>query len=312
MTSHFSIEEIQGQEIALRYAKVYAERPAEIPHLLIFHGPRGTGKFSLAERLAYRLLCLEQTGCGVCESCKFFFKNMHPDYVLFPEGKLINIGNEDDPPEFTVRWLLFKILPYKPHTSKLRIITLPDASLLGQEAETALLKTLEEPPYHTKFFLIVDDLKKLKQTIISRGVCIPFQYLPIPVAQNLSKAQDIYYKPFYGGSLNPTDVPPDVTELIIKEVEKGFQSPVSLLELENFVHTYKEHHPEWKEDFQYSEFLEMFALVTIDFLSKKEKYLLIEKVFEFIRFLHIREVPGLDNFLISQLFHFINQIYFNR
>lgn len=310
MIPHFSIEEIQGQEVALRYVKTYAENPEKLPHLLIFHGPRGTGKFSLAERLAYRLLCFEKRGCGTCSSCKFFFRNIHPDYVVFPEDKQIAIGDEEDPTEFTVRWLLFKVLPYKPHTSNLRIVILPDASALGSEAEIALLKTLEEPPYHTKFFLIVDDLKKLKQTIISRGICIPFQYLPISVIQKIVKEKGIYYRPFFGGSLNPTNVPFEVVELILKEVEKGFENPLTLIELENWVRSYKENHPEWKEDFQYSEFLEMFGMVLIDYLDRAEKFQIIEKVFEFLKFLHMKDV-SLEHFLISQLFHSINQMYFN-
>lgn len=312
MSSHFSIEEIQGQEIALRYAQYYSNHPNQIPHLLIFHGPRGTGKYSLAERLAYRLLCFEKRGCGVCPSCKLFFNYSHPDYIVFPENKQIAIGEEDDPPEFTVRWLLFKVLLYRPHTSSLRIVLFPDSSVLGQEAETALLKTLEEPPYHTKFFMIVDDLKKLKQTIISRGVCIPFKYLPISIAHNVSKEKDLYYKPFFGGSFSPTNVPSSVTERIIQEVEKGFENPISLIELENWIRGYKDSHPEWKEDFEYSEFLEMFCLVLIDFLMRKKKTEAVEKVFNFLKLMHGRDIPGLDNFLISQLFYYMHNLYFKK
>ncbi len=309
MNPNFHIEEIQGQTNALIYVRHYIKNPSFLPPLLIFHGPEGTGKWSLAERLAYTLLCLEEKGCGSCESCKLFFFNQHPDYIVFPVDKKISIGDETAPEEFTVRWLLSKRIPYKPHTSKRRIILLPDASLLGHEAETALLKTLEEPPFHTHFIFLIDHLSKLKQTIISRGICIPFQYLNQKVLHSIAEKKQLYVEKFFGGSLSPTKAPTETIELTLAQSEKGLHNPASLLEFETWVRQYKESHPHWKEDFHYSEFLELVCLCLIYQFSKPDKrnIEILEFLFEFKKNLH-REIPNLENFLLSQLFHKISLV----
>jgi DNA polymerase III subunit gamma/tau len=307
MNPNFTIEEIKGQENALVYANYYKKLPGHLPPLLIFHGPDGTGKWSLAERLAYSVLCLQETGCGQCESCKLFFLNQHPDYIVFPVDSRIAIGEEKDPDEFTVRWLLSRRILYKPHTSNRRIVLLPDASLLGNEAETALLKTLEEPPHHTRFIFIVDDLHKLKQTVVSRGVSVPFGYLSQNILKKIAEEKQIYREDFFGGSLAPTRVPTAVIELTLAQTEKGLTNPLGLLEFENWVRHFKDNPGEWKEDFNYNEFLELVCLCLIFQFSKPDKHniKILDFLFTFKETLH-RQIPNLENFLLSQLFHKIS------
>ncbi|TGL62920.1 hypothetical protein EHQ64_08420, partial [Leptospira sarikeiensis] len=52
----------------------------------------------------------------------------HPDIVWFPleKNKQIPIGKEDNPEEFSIRWLIRTRLYYRPHLSKIRFITIPD------------------------------------------------------------------------------------------------------------------------------------------------------------------------------------------
>ncbi|MDE5286031.1 MAG: DNA polymerase III subunit delta', partial [Buchnera aphidicola] len=62
-----------------------------------------------------------------------------------------------------------------------KIIFLSNINKLTESANNALLKTLEEPPENTWFFLINYNNTKLYQTLISR--CIIYN-LPIPPEEN--------------------------------------------------------------------------------------------------------------------------------
>jgi len=305
MGKYFSIEEIQGQDTALQYIQHYVKSPHKIPPLLVFYGPSSVGKWALAERFSRHVLCLNGTACDICQSCKSFIANQHPDYIVFPANQRIAIGDDKDPAEFTVRWLQNRRLNYRPHLSKYRIILFPDASLINNEAESALLKSLEEPPPHSRFIFIVDDLNKLKQTIISRAICIPFHYLNKQVLQNLSADLELYREDFFGGSLIPYEIPSEVITLTREMISKNLNDSILLLQLENWIREYKDDHPEWTEDFNYTEFLELVSTIMIYEFSKEgleENIPKIEYLYHFKLQLH-KNIPGLENFLLSELFH---------
>ena len=95
-------------------------------------------------------------------------KGVHPDFIQFPRRKNIAIGKEKDPEDFTIRWLLSSRIPYKPHTSDYRVVLFPEANRINNEAETTLLKTLEEPPAHVVFILATTETHKIPETVLSR------------------------------------------------------------------------------------------------------------------------------------------------
>lgn len=301
----FKIDEILGQETALHYISKYVLDIEKIPPLLIFYGPSSVGKLSLAERFSYQVLCENGTGCNQCLSCKSFMNHSHPDFIQFPFNENIAIGTDSsEPEEFTIRWLQKKRLYYKPHLSKKRIILVPDASLINNEAESALLKSLEEPPSHTRFIFIVDDLKKLKKTITSRAVLIPFQYLSSKLVHEISSKNEIYREDFFGGSIYPFEIPEEAIKLIVSKVENSISDSIELLKLEDWIYQFKNSHLEWEEDFNFFEFLEFFSTCLIYSFSNSElknKLLILEKIFEFKNDLH-KKIPGLETFLISDLF----------
>ncbi|MCB1192352.1 MAG: hypothetical protein H7A23_24650 [Leptospiraceae bacterium] len=303
--ANFSIQEIQGQDHALRYVEKYLQNTNRIPPLLIFYGPDGVGKWSLAERFSFHLLCLNSTGCGLCPSCKAFLSNSHPDYIVFPSDSKIAIGEEKEPSEFTIRWLIAKRINFQPHLSQFRIVLFPDASLINNEAETALLKSLEEAPKHTKFIFIVNNLSKLKQTIISRGICVPFYYLKKSLLKEVALNKGLYLEEFFGGSLNPYDIPGEVIQLSKEMVETHIHDSIALLQLENWLKMYKDTHPEWKEDFNYTTFLDLVGLILIYYYSQNNYDQNIPKincVFEFKQGL-IKNIANLEPYLLSKLFY---------
>lgn len=100
------------------------------------------------------------------------FAKEHPDFVYFAAEK-VQIGKADSAKEGSVRFLLQNVLSRYPVRGNQRFVFFADASLLQNEAESALLKSLEEPRKENHFFLAVDNAESLKETIRSRSVEIP-------------------------------------------------------------------------------------------------------------------------------------------
>ncbi|MDE6576337.1 MAG: hypothetical protein K2L24_02990 [Opitutales bacterium] len=92
-----------------------------------------------------------------------------PDYhVLSPEGKAHKIKIE------AIRALIEEVQK-SPQGSIGKVFVINQAEALNKNAADALLKTLEEPPTDTHFFLITDAKNRLLPTIISRCA---FHHLP--------------------------------------------------------------------------------------------------------------------------------------
>lgn len=310
--NQLSLRNIQGQDIAMQYMNMYVEKPHTIPPLLVFHGPSGVGKWSTAERFVFTVLCLKGNGCGNCESCRLFINNQHPDFILFPEEEKILIGKDDEKKleEFTVRWLLAKRIPYVPHVSKYRMILIPDASLFTDEAESALLKTLEEPPSHTRFIFLIEDLLKLKQPIVSRAICIPFNNLSqSSIASITSSIPDYIYEKYYGGSISPIRVPQNILNMIESKLESALANSILMLDFETWVKNYKDSHQEWDYDFDYKIFVEGVLLIILYKLEKSSlpnRLELMEEVIKTKELLYYG-IANLENSLLSRLFYILSK-----
>jgi DNA polymerase-3 subunit delta' len=144
-----------------------------IPQALIFSGPEGVGKKTLALLLAQRLNCLQPEGrlaCGTCVSCGKISGAMHPDVrIVEPQGAFIKIEQ--------IRSLIGEIA-FQPFEAQYRLVVLDGADKMRQEAANCLLKTLEEPASRTIMVLIASRPYLLLQTVHSRCHRIPF--VPIP------------------------------------------------------------------------------------------------------------------------------------
>lgn len=173
-----------------------------LPHALLLHGPRGTGKTAFAERFAQALLC-EQPGsqghaCGVCPSCTWFLQYSHPDYRRVRPEALDEEEGEDSEEEAGSKKTaksarapskdiridqvraLGDFITVSTHRSGRRVILMYPAEALNGPSANALLKMLEEPPPATVFILVTDSLDRLLPTILSR--CRKFA-LPAPGQQ---------------------------------------------------------------------------------------------------------------------------------
>ena len=159
-----------GQQAAV--AAVHAMLSTHVPHAVLLAGPASVGKRPLALDLAAGLLCSGATGgdrpCRACRACRMVEHGNHPDlHWLEPDGPggQVIIGGKDG--RRGVRDLVTE-LALLPVEGVARVAIVADAHRMNEDAQSALLKTLEEPPAQTTLSLVADDEERLLPTVRSR------------------------------------------------------------------------------------------------------------------------------------------------
>ncbi len=162
----------RGQAAAL--AAVERMIRAGAPQALLLVGPPSIGKTTLALDLAAGLLCHADDPsvrpCGTCRSCRLIDTGEHQDlHRLAPEGpgRQVRIGDPEDPDPGTVRHLI-RELARLPVEGAHRVALVEGAHRLNEDAQNALLKTLEEPPPGATLILCADEPERLLPTVRSR------------------------------------------------------------------------------------------------------------------------------------------------
>ena len=142
-----------------------------VGHAYLFNGGRGTGKTTTAKILARAVNCLSPVDgepCNECEICKEILSGSLTDVVEMDAAS--NNSVED------IRAIREEV-NFLPTKAKYRVYIIDEVHMLSTGAFNALLKTLEEPPAHVKFFLATTEPQKLPATILSR--CQRFDYKKI-------------------------------------------------------------------------------------------------------------------------------------
>lgn len=162
----------------------------KISHAYIFNGEEGIGKNTLVNSFIKALQCesSEKRPCEVCNTCIKINSNNHPDIIrLTYEKHTISVDDIREQINNDI-----KIMPYE---SKYKIYIIDNANDMTEQAQNALLKTIEEPPEYVIIILISDNANKLLTTILSR--CIIFDLKPLTNADVIAYLVKEYNIPNY-------------------------------------------------------------------------------------------------------------------
>ena len=157
--------DIVGQEHVVQ-ALTNALNSEKMHHAYLFSGTRGIGKTTIARILAKAFNCQEGMSADICEKCE--------NCLGVDEGRFVDLIEVDAASKTKVddtRELLDNV-QFAPTTSEYKIYLIDEVHMLSKHSFNALLKTLEEPPPHVRFFLATTDPQKLPITVLSR--CLQF------------------------------------------------------------------------------------------------------------------------------------------
>src|SRR5271157_23104 len=188
-----------------------AMRAERVPHAMLFTGPRGVGKFTLARMFAQAANCerLKDDFCGECATCQrlALLSNLpdlisqglaergesadaatvervplilqtHPDvWVLVPDP--VRLKSPVARPVLRIGQLrAVQRAAYFQPMGRRRVFILDGAETMRYDVSNVFLKVLEEPPGSATLILTAPSPFNLLPTIVSR--CMQFHFAPLP------------------------------------------------------------------------------------------------------------------------------------
>jgi DNA polymerase III subunit delta' len=195
------------------------------PHAVIFAGPAGSGKYTLATMIARAMNCLERPVvdglpdfCGKCSNCvrigeiedlesrcaeaseareslkeaekkeTRLFIQTHPDVLVIPP----------DPPQMMIKVdqvrRVIDSIYFRPAEARERVFIFTDSAFM-KEAANSLLKVLEEPPEFATIFLLAENAEELLPTIRSRCMTLQLWCLSLPEIEDYLARHRPEWKP---------------------------------------------------------------------------------------------------------------------
>jgi DNA polymerase-3 subunit gamma/tau len=159
-------DQLIGQEVLVR-TLTHAIESGRIAQAYMLTGVRGIGKTTTARIIARALNCIGEDGkggptitpCGVCANCVSISEDRHVDVLEMDAASRTGV---DDMRE------IIDGVRYGPVSARYKIYIIDEVHMLSKNAFNALLKTLEEPPPHTKFIFATTEVRKVPVTVLSR------------------------------------------------------------------------------------------------------------------------------------------------
>jgi DNA polymerase III subunit delta' len=191
-----------------------ALKSSRVPHSLLFTGPRGVGKYTLARMFAQAANCerLVDDFCGECATCRQisqladpqklieqglaergesadaatvervpFILQSHPDvWALVPDP--VRLKSPVVRPVLRIGQLrAVRRAAYFQPTGRRRVFILDGAETMRSDVANVFLKILEEPPSSATLILTAPSAYSLLPTIVSR--CMQFHFAPLSIAE---------------------------------------------------------------------------------------------------------------------------------
>ena len=191
-----------------------ALRSGRVPHAMLFTGPAGVGKYTLARMVAQAANCERLTDdfCGECDTCRRIAPLSEPQKLI--EAGLTERGESADAATVERIPLILQSHPdvwalvpdpvrlkapvarpmlragqiravqraayFQPMVRR-RVFILDGAETMRSDVSNFFLKIIEEPPGNATLILIAPSPYLLLGTIVSR--CMQFHFAPLPLAE---------------------------------------------------------------------------------------------------------------------------------
>jgi len=186
-----------------------------VAHAILFSGPRGTGKTTVARILAKAMNCKDgpvPVPCNECRSCR-----------EITTGSAVDVFEIDGASNNSVDQIreLRENVKYMPAHSLYKIYIIDEVHMLSIAAFNALLKTLEEPPPHVMFVFATTEPRKIPITILSR--CQRHDFRRINVESISKHMKELCAK-------EGVKIAVDSLELIAREAGGSMRDGLSLLD----------------------------------------------------------------------------------
>ncbi len=175
-------EDVVGQDHVVQALR-NAIRLNRLAQAYLFCGTRGVGKTSMARIFAKCLNCVQgptESPCQVCDICQAISVGQDVDVIEIDGAS--NNGVEQ------VRELRQNV-SLRPSRARYKIYYIDEVHMLSTGAFNALLKTLEEPPPHVKFFFATTEANKIPITVLSR--CQRYDFAGITPEAIVNTLKDI-------------------------------------------------------------------------------------------------------------------------